>query len=519
MPAEFDFVVIGSGMAGLTAGALLAKAGHSVCLLEAHEYPGGCAHSFPMGRYTFCAAVHYIFFCGEGEPVYNLLKKLGLHERIRFARLDPEGYDHFRCPSAGLSFRIPNGLEKWAERLADRFPRQRPAIVEFFAVVRQLAWELRQLPWQMTARDLLRGWWRLPAVRRYRRWTLERLLEKLRLSAEVRAILATQFGDLGLPPADMSLAAYAALVWCYGQGAYHPIGHFKELIDGLADSIRTSPNSAIEYQTEVTQMRVDGRRLAEVRTADGRTFTGRTFIVNFDPRACVEMLGRERFPRWFLKQTSYDYSISSYTIYLGLRDLDLREHGFGSFNVWHYPNLDINGTYRRQTVDGDLSDPCLFLSTPTLHEGCRNDEACPPGEQILEIVTVCDYERFRSLKNQDHSAYHRRKKEITDRILEIVERHYVPGLREHIAIKVSGSPTTNERYLWAPQGNIYGSAMTPANVDFGRLKFRTPLENLYFTGASAEFPSIGATVVGGSRLYTHLTGDPVNPGRDLYGLW
>ena len=88
----------------------------------------------------------------------------------------------------------------------------------------------------------------------------------------------------------------------------------------------------------------------------------------------------------------------------------------------------------------------------------------------------------------------------------------------HLVKKVAGTPATNERYLRAPRGNIYGSALTPANIDFSRLKFLTPVPNLYFTSASAEFPGIGATVVAGSRLYTHLTGDPVNPGRDMYGL-
>ena len=115
--ASYDYVIIGAGMGGLTVGSLLAKAGARVAIVEAHEYPGGCCHTFPMGSYKFCAAVHYIFSCGEGEPVHALLRQLGLHERITFERLDPEGYDHFSCPSAGLRFRIPNGLAKWGARL------------------------------------------------------------------------------------------------------------------------------------------------------------------------------------------------------------------------------------------------------------------------------------------------------------------------------------------------------------------------------------------------------------------
>jgi len=57
-----DFVVIGSGMGGLTVASLLARAGYRVTVLEAHTYPGGCCHTFPMGPYRFCAAVHYIFY-------------------------------------------------------------------------------------------------------------------------------------------------------------------------------------------------------------------------------------------------------------------------------------------------------------------------------------------------------------------------------------------------------------------------------------------------------------------------
>ena len=37
-----------------------------------------------------------------------------------------------------------------------------------------------------------------------------------------------------------------------------------------------------------------------------------------------------------------------------------------------------------------------------------------------------------------------------------------PRLREHLAIQVAGSPVTNERYCFAPEGNAYGAALTPA---------------------------------------------------------
>jgi all-trans-retinol 13,14-reductase len=516
----YDYVIIGSGMAGLTVGSLLARAGKSVCLLEAHEHPGGCAHSFPIGRYTFCAAVHYIFFCGEGEPVHNFLKKIGLHDSVTFTRLDPEGYDRFSCPSTGLSFKIPSGLDKWADRLTDRFPQHRTGVARFFRIIGDLIREMREMPFFLSWAAALRVPFRFPTILAYRNWTLQRLFDRLGLPQEIQAILATQVGDLGLPPGRVSLVIYAGLVWSYGSGAYHPTNHFAHFIGSVAAVIENSPGCTVEYETEICGFELEGRRIRAALARDGRTFKARAFISNIDPKACVALIGPARFPRRFQKQVDYEYSVSSYTLYLGVKGLDLREFGFGSWNIWHYPHLDINRAYDAQAVEGDLSDPWLFLSTPTLYNQSEHAEnrICPEGEQILEAVTVCAHEPFRALRATDRAGYRRRKKLVAERILEILETHYIPGLRCHLVKKVAGTPATNERYLQAPKGNIYGSALTPANINFGRLKFLTPLSNLYFTGASAEFPSIGATVVAGSRLYTHLTDDPVNPGRDMYGL-
>lgn len=519
MAEEFDFLIIGSGMAGLSAGALLAHAGHSVCLLEAHEHPGGCAHSFPMGPYTFCAAVHYIFYCGEGEPVFNLLKKLGLHETVTFERLDPNGYDHFSCPEAGIRLGIPNGLDCWAERLIDRFPEHRTRIRGFFDVVRAITRELRDLPYEWSWREYFNAIFRSRAILRYRRWTLQNLFDRLALPAEVQAVLATQVGDLGLPPERVSLVIYAALIWSYGLGAYHPTHHFRHLVESLANVIRQSPRSEFLLNAEVSRLSLRSGRLTEAVTRDGRVFRARVFLANTDPKTCVELIGREHFSSSFLRKIEYSYSVSSYTVYLAIRDIDLRACGFGNWNIWHYPHLDLNRAYRDQVDGNDLSNPWLFLSTPTLCAPRASPRACPDGEEILEVVTVAGHDSFASLRHNDRRAYNKKKREITAGILKLIERHYIPGLRDHLTFKLSGTPATNVRYLWAPAGNIYGSELTPANVDFDRLRHRTPIPNLFLTGASSAFPSVGATVLGGSRLYTRLTGDPVNPARDLHGTW
>jgi phytoene dehydrogenase-like protein len=298
MSTHYDYVIIGAGMGGLTVGALLAHAGAKVALVEAHEYPGGCCHTFPMGDdYKFCAAVHYIFSCGEGQPVYNLLRTLGLHEKITFERLDPEGYDHFSCPSAALRFRIPNGLAKWGARMCDRFPADTERIRSFFRVVTLLAAQVDELPERYTARSVLRAIVASPAVvqvARYRSHTLQRLMDEHHLSPAVQAIVATQMGDLGLPPRDVSLLIWIALVARYGDGAYYPTEHFSSLIDGITNAIAQSAGCSVSFNTEIASVRCSSSgRVEAVVSTDGRAFSGARFICNADPKWFVGAMGRE----------------------------------------------------------------------------------------------------------------------------------------------------------------------------------------------------------------------------------
>jgi len=492
---DFDDLVIGAGMAGLTTGALLAARGRRVLMLEAHDTPGGYAHTFRMGEYRFCAQVHYIFNCGEGEPVHELLRRLGLSETVRFVRLDPEGYDHVVVD--GERYRIPNGLEKYRDRLIHRFPNDAAPIRAYFDTVHAIGRELDVLPRKPRIADLLSAPLRFPNLLRYQSWTLQRLYDRLKMPARLQTVLAGQAGDYLLPPEEVSLLLHVALVRGYDRGAYYPEKHYQHFIGSIADQLASSPGSRLMLETEVERILVEGERVVGVRTKKGEVFRARRYVSNIDPQRTAALIERRHLPRTYLKKLRYAYSASTITLYLGIRGLDLRDHGFGSFNVWHYPKDDLNQIYRRQAA-GDLADPWLFMSTPTLHSD--QPGICPPGTQILEIATSAPHERFRRLRDEDPKAYAAEKKRARDRILEVVEERYVPGLSRHVVRRVTGTPTTNERYCWAPEGNAYGAALTPENMSRGLRSFETPLRNLWQVNATAGYPSIAGTVGAATSL-------------------
>jgi all-trans-retinol 13,14-reductase len=500
--SDIDDLVIGSGMAGLTVGALLAAQGRRVLMVEAHDTPGGYAHTFRMGSYGFCAQVHYIFNCGEGEPIDELLGRLGLRAGITFERLDPEGFDHVVV--AGERHRIPNGLQKHRDRLLRRFPDASSAIRGYFDTVLSIERELDALPKTLGWRDILTAPLRFRSLLRYRRATLQSLYDELRMPPRLQAILAGQCGDYLLPPAEVSLLLHVALVRAYDRGAYYPTKHFRHFIGGIASYIAEQPGCRLMLRTEVERILVERGRVVGVRTKAGETLTARRYISNVDPRRTAALIGERSLPGGYLRSLDYAYSCGTLTLYLGVRGLDLRDHGFGNFNVWHYPHDDINAIYRAQNVAQDFRDPWLFLSTPTLHTDAPG--LCPPGDQILEIATSAAYGPFKRMRDEDRRRYNAEKKRIRDRILNIVEENYVPGLSKHLVMKVMGTPATNARFCWAPEGNAYGAELTPRNVGASRLPFATPLSNLWVVNATAGLPSIGGAVRAGMDLFEELSG-------------
>lgn len=499
---DFDDLVIGSGMAGLTVASLLASRGRRVAVLEAHDALGGYAHTFRMKDYRFCAQVHYIFNCGEGESIHKLLTALGVAEQVPFVRLDPEGFDHIVV--AGERVKIPNGLTKFRNRLLQRFPEAARPLRRYFEVIGVLGDELDHLdqPLRLLSVEALVAAVRARHVLYYMRWTLQDLYDHVGMPKRLQAFLAGQCGDYLLPPRDVSLLLHVALITLYDRGAYYPKKHYFHFVETLADAVRSKPGCAVLTEHEVDRIETSFGRVTGVTTTNGKRFTARRYISNADPRLTARLTGEENFGKRG-RELDYEYSCGTLTMYLGVRGLDLRDHGFGSFNVWHYPHEDINRTYDDQLVRHDLSNPWLFLSTPTLHSDVPG--LCPPGDQILEVATACDHNRFADLRRMDRSAYNREKKKLRDGILDIIAERYVPRLRDHLVMRVTGTPATNARFVRAPEGNSYGAALTPRNTGPHRRPFRSSLENLWLANATAGFPSVAGAVGAGIRLFEELS--------------
>ncbi len=498
-----DYVVVGSGLAALSFAALMARSGKRVRVLEAHDTPGGFAHTFEEARkYRFNAQLHYVWSCGPGQSVHTVLKRLGLDRELTFERYDPDGFDRMRTPGHALD--VPADYDVLEGRLNAVVPRAEQAVRRLLGHVRGTAEEIDRMTAARGLRTRVAALARTRRMVRFRTATLQDVFDSAGLPLPAQTLLALQWPDFLLPPKQLSFFAWVLLFDGYMHGAYYPTHHFERFVDALVGVIRDSGGEVLCNRT-VVEFLTFGDRVAGVLTHDGEEHRAGGVVCNMDPRRAAEMIGLSRFSRGLRRKLDYEYSPSNFVAYLVVKDLDLRNHGFGRSNLFHSEQLDLNRCFHDMYVRGDYSRPSFAVTTPTLLTDVRGD--CPPDHQIVELLTVADYQRFLDLKISDEKGYRRRKKVILNTMLDIIERDYVPDFRDHLVFRMTGSPTTNERYCRAPRGNSYGSNMVPAQMGLRRLDYRTSLQNFWFCNASSGYAGFAGTIWTGRRLYEVLSGD------------
>ncbi|MEO8892498.1 MAG: NAD(P)/FAD-dependent oxidoreductase [Coleofasciculaceae cyanobacterium] len=503
-----DYLITGSGLSALVFGALMANSGKTVQILEAHEHPGGFGHTFTMAqKYTFNAQFHYVWDCGEGQLVDQVLKKLGLDQDVTFEQYDPDGFDHMRMP--GYALDIPSEPEELIQRLSTLFPAHSDRIRQFVNEVEKTGAGLKKLAPPVKPIELLKHAGEVACAIQYLNSTLQDVFDKFQLPQAAQTLLALQWLDFLLPPNQLSFYAWVALFRGYQAGAFYPTQHFEQVINSLVKVIE-SHGGKVLLNHEVTNFRLTGKTVTGVEAIDLTThqtheFTGGTVICNIDPQKAAKMIGESKFSKTVRRKLNYEYSASNYMVYCVVKDLDLRDYGFGKWNVSHTGHDDLNEAFAQMYDHHDFSNPSFAITTPTLLTTAGGD--CPEDCQIVEFLTVANYAYFKELWNRDRKAYRQKKQEILDSILDVVEEHYVPNFRKHLVFQITGSPTTNERFCWCPNGNSYGSSLTPRNMGLGRLNHETSLKQFYFCNASSGYPGFAPTFWTGTRLYQQLSGD------------
>jgi prolycopene isomerase len=464
----YDAIVVGGGFGGLCTGALLARAGRRVLLVERHDRVGGYGHSFRRSRYRFDSAVHLVGGCAPaGAPggglLARLLDALGLQDRTPLLRVDPV----YAALYPELALRAPGDLDRFVEAHAERFPASAPGVRGFVDECLRIRAEL-ELAGEAAAAGTpaAAALERLPTLRRHRRSTLARVLGEHLADPRARAALATLWPYQGLPPSRASFLYFATLLLSYvADGACYCRGTFQTLADQLAAAIEAAGGEVL-LRAEVRRILVEGGRARGVVLENGQRIAAPAVVSNADLRqTALELVGREHFgARWLERLARLEPSVSAFVVY-GATSLDLRSAGL-AHETFRFPGFDHDESYAR-ALEGDPS--WLTLTVPTL----ADPDLAPPGEHLFTLTTLLGYE--------PPERWRRDKERLTDRLLELADG-VVPGLRAATTFCEGGTPRTMERYTRNEAGALYGFALSPEQVGPGRPAAAAPLPGLTLAG-------------------------------------
>ena len=496
---KFDAIVIGSGVGGLAAAALLGiHGGKKVLVLERHVKAGGFTHTFKREGWEWDVGVHYI---GQVHHEGSMLRRL--FDEVTAGNLlwAPLGEVYDSVIIGGERWDYVAGRENWRKKMHTYFPEETGAIDRYLDLVSQAVTGARSFFAEKAVpapfSPLIGPWMRRRFLRSSDR-TLGEVLDELTDNPKLKAVLAAQFGDHGLPPAQASFAIHAMIFNHYLGGAAYPVGGSARIAETIAPVIEAA-GGAIVVGAEVAEVLVERGGAVGVRMKDGREIRAPLVLSDAGVPNTVHRLlpegtpGRDRLLAT-LKHTAR--SASHICLYVGLDETD-QQLGTDRTNLWVYNSVDQDGDIDRFMTDPDASIPMVYISFPSAKDPDFGRRA--PGKATIEVVSIAPYERFSQWQDttwmkrgDDYTAL---KNELSQRLIEVLERE-VPQVAGKIAFHELSTPLSTSHFGAYPEGEIYGLEHTPARFREKALRPRTGLKNFYLTGQDVCTAGIAGALFG-----------------------
>lgn len=468
---KYDVIIIGGGMGGLTAGALLVRRGLRVLLLEQAEGTGGYVVSFKRGGFTFDATGAFVGGCEEGGEFHKILVQAGALEYLRFLRVEIARNIY---PDFSLDLQLRGGFEEYIRGVRELFPEEQGGLRGYVALIHKLGEEIGRFE-GITWRQMILFPFYFRHLIRYEKRSLGSILDRYFQGEGIKRVLSTL--PAHLPPSRLSFLFTAILInKVLASGVWYPQGGMGAVSQAL-EAAFVQGGGEVRLKTEVQRIEVVGGSVQGVVTRDGDFFQAPRVVAAVNIRRALSDLLPEDYRERFSGMVHFlEYSLSSFLVYLGVK-MDVVRLSLPYFT--YISPRDAQLEYK-QLSQGVMmpDDPTVIVTIPTL----LDPSLAPPGHHIVRIMTPAAYGLCNGKGWHDPSRYRIIKEEVTQRLIRLVEGRYIPSLSRHCTFIEAATPLTLERYTANEGGATYGLAPTPRQIGRGRPANKTPLKGLYLAG-------------------------------------
>ncbi|OKH32245.1 all-trans-retinol 13,14-reductase [[Phormidium ambiguum] IAM M-71] len=481
---QLDVIVIGSGIGGLTAAALLARYGKKVLICESHAIAGGAAHSFSRRGFHFDSGPS--FYCGLNHPkslnpLRQVLAVLG--ESLPTISYDPLGHYHFpEC-----TFPVYSKSDRYREELAKITPQGAIELSRFEKRLLSLYKALKDIPTIALRADLqmipiLLGKY-LPSLFKLLpqigiiQGSVGKIMNEEITDPWVRRLIDLECFLLSGLKAEGTIAPEVAFM--LGErnhiGVDYPVGGSGAIIDALVRGLERW-GGKIKLNAHVEQILLESGKVCGVKLQNGEVIKAAIVISNatiWD--TYTKLLRPEDLPENYQRKSLQTPAVDSFMhLHLGIR-ADGLENLTGHHVVVHNSNKDIT----------EPGNTCM-ISIPSVWDA----NLAPEGHHVVHAYTLEPYTNWQ--KDED---YLEKKKARSQPLFSALEK-IIPDLRERIVLELIGTPLTHSYYLRRYQGT-YGPAIAAGKGTFP--SFNTPISGLYRVGDST-LPGIGVPAVAASGI-------------------
>lgn len=471
---DYDVVVIGAGLGGLSSAASLCKEGKKVLLLERHYVPGGYASSFLRGRFEFEISLHELSGLGDEEnpgPLWKLLDAVDVRRRVEFLRI-PEFY---RCVLPDVDFVVPIGRENFEDAMAEYFPADADGIRDFTDIMFKYAQEALRAN-RVGMKMVMEHQEEFPTLLTCFGKSLQEVMDLFIKDERARTVLNVICGYYCNPPSALSFMTYALGTVSYLRfGPWHVKGKSQALSQAFVDSIEDM-GGEVWLRNGAQRILTEGGKVRGVVAQDGTEVLCPIVVSNANPYAtCLELIGRENTPDWYLRRLgAWSGGASTVNLYLGV-DCTHQELGLGHHETFYSDGYDVDGNWKNMKAGVSLEPSDVAVTA----YNSVDPSFSPPGTSSLVCTFIAFSEPWMRLAPSEYAdAKHR----VAERALDLAE-NVAHGLRDHIEVVEVATPLTNIRYSRNVGGSIIGFDETFAGTGLVRMPAEGPIEGLYFSGA------------------------------------
>lgn len=480
----YDFIVIGSGMGGLTTALVLAKENYRVLVLEKNHQIGGALQVFSRDKCVFDTGVHYIGGLDKGENLYRLFNYLGIYKDLKLQSLDRDCFDKIRLQD-GSEFKHGQGYENFAAELIRSFPDEAQAIQTYCAKIQEVC---DMFPMYNIEEVVEGSYYENPEILGVGAWdyvcsitTNETLRNVLLANGPLYA------GEIKSTP----LYVVALITNSYIKGSYRLVDGGSQIAKSLVKRLREHGGEILKHKEVIGAEYDENGAVKAVNCSDGSTYYGKHFISNMHPSLTINIFDPSRFRKVYRDRIQkLENTVSSFMVYFSLK-----EHAFPYFNYNFY---DYYTDELWNTVEYDQSNwpQMMYICTPASSKSADFAESlCVMCYMSIDEVTQWE-NTFNTIahpdqRGEDYTAFKKAKEAL---VIERLEQKF-PGFKDAIINVYSSTPLTYKDYIGTPEGSLYGIKKDFRFPEATIVNTKTRISNLYLTGQNIVFHGIlGATI-------------------------